>query len=184
MAVSKYMGIVIGSTFSRWTTLAAPYKVGRQFKTRKRFDVFVSCKCSCGTIMEVRAAQLLTDKTHKCKDCVGKSLRKGYKDVSGHYFTRMVNGAIKRGLEVTITIEDIYSLWIKQDKKCALTGEVVLFTPFSKDLDTASVDRIDSSKGYHLDNIQILHKDINRMKWEFTTEKFIKLCNMIIKYNK
>lgn len=184
MKKSKYINILIGSTFSEWTTIDSPYKVERQCETRKRFDVFVSCKCSCGNVSEIRASQLLNGKSHKCKKCVGKDLRKGYKDISGHSFARLVSGATKRGLDVSITIKDIYSLWLKQDKKCALTGEKVLFSPFSKELDTASVDRIDSSKGYHLDNIQILHKDINRMKWEFTSDKFIEWCTKIIKYNK
>ena len=44
---------------------------------------------------------------------------------------------------------------------------------------TASVDRIDSSKGYIADNIQILHKDINVMKWDFTQDYFLHLCYLI-----
>ena len=48
---------------------------------------------------------------------------------------------------------------------------------------TASLDRIDSKKGYIEGNIQWVHKDINRMKWAFNEDYFIKLCNNIYQYN-
>jgi len=44
---------------------------------------------------------------------------------------------------------------------------------------TASLDRIDSSKGYVKDNVQWVHKDINRMKWNFPQDKFVKLCSFV-----
>ena len=37
----------------------------------------------------------------------------------------------------------------------------------------ASLDRIDSSIGYTLDNIQWLHNDVNISKWEFSVDKFV-----------
>jgi hypothetical protein len=36
-------------------------------------------------------------------------------------------------------------------------------------------------KGYILDNIQWVHKDINQMKWGFSIEKFYFLCEQILK---
>jgi hypothetical protein len=44
---------------------------------------------------------------------------------------------------------------------------------------TASLDRIDSSKGYCEDNVQWVHKDINRMKNTFDQDYFISLCKLI-----
>lgn len=48
--------------------------------------------------------------------------------------------------------------------------------------DTASLDRIDSRHGYIPGNIQWLHKDINVMKWDHTTGRFIELCGMVIDF--
>jgi hypothetical protein len=48
---------------------------------------------------------------------------------------------------------------------------------------TASVDRIDSSKDYVEGNVQWLHKDINRMKWDLDTDKFIELCKLVANKN-
>jgi len=52
-----------------------------------------------------------------------------------------------------------------------------------KERGDASLDRIDNSKGYHLNNVQWVHKDVNRMKWIFEQDYFIKLCNKVSEYN-
>ena len=48
-------------------------------------------------------------------------------------------------------------------------------------LQTASLDRIDSTKGYSKDNIQWVHKDINCMKMDFSQQYFIDLCVKVAK---
>jgi hypothetical protein len=48
---------------------------------------------------------------------------------------------------------------------------------------TASVDRIDSSKGYFLDNIRWVHKTINYMKMDLEDIEFLNLCRNITVYN-
>ena len=45
---------------------------------------------------------------------------------------------------------------------------------------TASIDRIDSTKGYYIDNIQWVHKDVNRMKKDFEENYLFKICEAII----
>jgi hypothetical protein len=97
----------------------------------------------------------------------------GYKDVPGKIFSRLRNGAKKRNIEVTITIEDIYTQYIKQHKQCAFTG-----VPLEFGLD-ASVDRIDSQEGYHVWNIQIVHKTLNMMKKDMPNDLFISWCRMV-----
>jgi len=44
---------------------------------------------------------------------------------------------------------------------------------------TASVDRIDSSKGYVTGNIQIVHKTVNYMKHTLTQADFLFFCESI-----
>jgi hypothetical protein len=48
---------------------------------------------------------------------------------------------------------------------------------------TASLDRIDSSKGYTKNNIQWIYKPINSMKRDYTQERFIELCKLVAKNN-
>lgn len=49
---------------------------------------------------------------------------------------------------------------------------------------TASLDRIDSSRGYEIDNIQWVHKDVNKMKMGLSQNEFIDICKIISKNNR
>ena len=49
---------------------------------------------------------------------------------------------------------------------------------------TASLDRIDSSKGYTIDNVQWVHKKVNMMKKDMSDSEFIAWCNEISSYRK
>jgi len=51
-------------------------------------------------------------------------------------------------------------------------------------MNTASLDRIDSTKGYTIDNVQWVHTIVNRMKWNTDENEFIKWCDDIYEYNK
>jgi hypothetical protein len=47
---------------------------------------------------------------------------------------------------------------------------------------TASLDRINSKKGYTKDNVQWVHKWINFMKQDLDEEEFITFCEAIVNY--
>jgi len=71
--------------------------------------------------------------------------------------------------------------WYQADK-CALTGfDLSMRTVKGKgpNAESASLDRIDNDKGYTLDNVQWLHKDINWMKGRFDQQRFITLCRAV-----
>lgn len=75
----------------------------------------------------------------------------------------------QRFQDVDVTIEDLKEQWEKQDGKCPYTGfELVLPENMNiKKIDffhRASLDRIDSSKGYVKGNIQFISTPINLMK--------------------
>ena len=44
---------------------------------------------------------------------------------------------------------------------------------------TASLDRIDSKKGYTIDNVQWVYKKINMMKQNYDQKEFVNLCCLI-----
>ena len=44
---------------------------------------------------------------------------------------------------------------------------------------TASIDRIDSSIGYVIGNVQWVHKQVNFMKGTMEQKEFIKFCKLI-----
>lgn len=64
---------------------------------------------------------------------------------------------------------------MKQHRKCNLSGVELEFDKTN----SASLDRIDNTKGYTLENVQWVHKDINRMKNVFSQDYFIDMCHRI-----
>lgn len=107
-----------------------------------------------------------------------QSPRPKHDSISSEQIGNMIRGAKERNLEFDITCDDIYSKYIKQNKKCALSGIDILFNKDRK-LTTASVDRIDSSKGYTVSNIQIVHKDFNALKSNFPEKDLFNMCKLI-----
>lgn len=51
-----------------------------------------------------------------------------------------------------------------------------------KVMQTASLDRIDSLKGYTIDNVQWIHKHINYMKIDLTEQEFFHFIKQIYEY--
>lgn len=139
--------------------------------------------------------KIATRKKSNCRSCQAKLVSylqpkgknsknyRGYEDLPSRMFTNIKRCAIKRNIEFKITIQDCWYQWLKQNGKCAYTGEKLTFMNQRKRIHTASLDRIDSSKGYEIDNIQWVHKDVNFMKQSYNQEYFINLCKQITEYN-
>ena len=47
-----------------------------------------------------------------------------------------------------------------------------------------SIDRIDSSQGYYIENIQLVYPKINMMKFTYSQEEFIDMCKRVSNYSK
>jgi hypothetical protein len=106
--------------------------------------------------------------------------------IPSRYFYSLYNGATRRNIEFNITIDQIWVKFEQQEKKCAISGLNINFPEFGQKAtsQTASIDRINSDIGYIIDNIQWVHKDINKMKWELSQDRFLELCRIITEYNK
>lgn len=93
----------------------------------------------------------------------------------------------KRNIDCSISLDNVLYLWKKQKSKCALTNIELIIgkTQYHKHHggNTASLDRIDSDIGYHIDNIQIIHKIINNMKGFLPQNIFIYWCHQVAKNN-
>lgn len=120
---------------------------------------------------------------HKNKHVRKESIHwNGFMDISGTYWGGLKKSAKERGFEFSINIKYAWDVFIAQEEKCALSGVPIGFNKQSqlfKSLQTASLDRIDSSKGYIEGNIQWLHKTVNRMKWDLSEDDFIYFCRKI-----
>jgi hypothetical protein len=114
-----------------------------------------------------------------CRTCSnqGRAI-KGYQGIPASWYNAKVRRAKTRNYDFTVSIEEIWDIYIAQDKACALTGVPIAFK------DTASLDRIDNAEGYVRDNIQIVHKDVNYMKYIYSQDYFIKMCNLVASKHK
>ena len=149
------------------------------------------CECECGKCIEVSAYSLTTHNTKSCgcsKTKKGKEhpLYTGYELIAGRVWATLIRGAKERGFPFNITIKEAWEKFLAQDRKCALTGTLLIFSEKTNEQikTTASLDRIDSSKGYLLDNIQWVHKKINIMKSNMSQEEFINWCLLVTQNNK
>ena len=150
----------------------------------------VPCKCKCGKESLIDAYTLAKGKSRSCISCFNSNNNgannnswKGYKDIPASWFTRFRNYAKKKGNCFEISLEDVWKVYEKQNKKCSLSGLNIGFKRVGINNHaayTASLDRIDSKKGYSVDNIQLVHKDINIMKNAFDQDYFIQMCKAIV----
>lgn len=182
---------LLGLTFGK---LKVIQEAGRT-ATKK---VLWNCLCECGNFHTYVTSELRSGSVTSCgcsNMATGSAHRawKGCGEISGQMWGSIKNGATKRELPFNISINDAWNQFIKQNRKCKLTGLSLTFaTRQCKKRDniknnrsngTASLDRIDSKKGYELNNIQWVHKDVNMMKNKFDEDFFLHISRLIT-YNK
>lgn len=179
------------------------YLTIKSFYLPKHTDVTVAgfrciCKCDCGTTVEDLPVKIITGKRKTCGEStctyfkqvrVDASKKSSQGSFTGHeeiYGSRWASwriGAKKRNLAFEISIEYAWDLYISQNKLCALSGIPISFDgKWNSSETTASLDRIDSSKGYVEGNIQWVHKRINLMKGDLSDEDFTEWCRKVWVY--
>ena len=104
--------------------------------------------------------------------------------IPGRYFGSLFFSAKKRNLSFSITIDNIWKIYEKQNGICDISGLKIDFhKPGEKCThQTASLDRIDSLRGYEIDNVRWVHKTINIMKMDLSDKEFLFFCKQIIQY--
>jgi hypothetical protein len=162
-------------------------------KTRNGHYRYV-CHCECGNKTNVLLTHLRQGSTISC-GCANKKGNQsnnwsGIGEISGsfwnHHIVRSATGEKGRrsSVDLLITKEFAWNLFLSQNKKCKLSGMEIKFPIINSDKSyTASLDRIDSSLGYTENNVQWVHKDINMMKRIYNNEYFINMCKLIAKNN-
>lgn len=150
------------------------------------------CKCKCGnnTIASGDHIRRGNIKSCGCATPIGKLHKdwNGVGKISGAFWydhiVRSANGSKgRKPLLLNVDKKYVWELFEKQSGKCALSGMDITFPKKHNDKSwTASLDRIDSSKGYEKGNVQWVHKDINMMKRNYSQDYFIKMCKLIFKW--
>lgn len=166
----------------------------------------VLCQCDCGSTTSPRLMDVKLGKTVSC-GCYG-SAATSKRNVIMHREGRLKTDHLRRGSEPdeytnfryilkatkrssrksksnTLTLEDVKRVWVAQNGRCAYSGLSLVCPTHSDTLqDTpqylkASIDRIDSDKGYHADNIHIVSQTINYAKNRMTHEEMIEFLSIL-----
>jgi hypothetical protein len=142
------------------------------------------CICECGKETTASVAQLTCGVRKSCGCLKNRpaSLNptwKGAGELSGQRFYNFKKNALRRNILFSVSVEDLWALFLKQNKKCNLTGDELSFEKNSENV--ASLDRIDNEKGYEISNLQWVRADINSMKMGLTQQKFLDLCARVVK---
>lgn len=174
------------------------YKINRKLIT-------LTCDC-CGKefqkpISEYKRNLALGRSNYCSRSCSGKSCNKNgkqkgnYESIKDYTYNRLdeftpfryyLRNVRKRFKECTITLQDLKDQWEKQQGICPYSGiNLVLQTYKNHSNDiifSASLDRIDSSKGYIPGNIQFVSTAINYMKSTMSDERTKFLCHKIAEH--
>jgi hypothetical protein len=130
-----------------------------------------------------------------CKSCVKKKMASYHESTWGpdklqlsafkrtksvrDYLGYLRGKAIRRG-GVCVTLDELVEIWDAQRGRCALTDWEMTMKLGSGVIPTnCSIDRIDSSRGYEIDNVQLVCRAVNIAKSNLTPELFIMLCSAI-----
>lgn len=176
----------LGKTFGYLTAIESE-------KDSKGYNTRYICTCICGNTHSAARTHLRRGLiTHcGCRRSIGsKHIQwKGVGDISGDFWyshiVRSANGSKvgnreRKPKELTVSIEEAWDLFLIQEGKCKLTALPLKFPGKSKDKDwNASLDRIDSNKGYINGNVQWVHKHVNIMKNKFENDYFLHICKLI-----
>lgn len=139
------------------------------------------CQCVCGRVSLLKRESLCRGMSKGCWKCAGVKRRKGIERL---IWNKILNGAKYRSIDVELSLDQITNLLAKQNYKCALTGLPIELPTYESQGRyseyTASLDRINSDENYTIDNIQWVHKSVNRMKNNLSEEEFFKLCRLIV----
>lgn len=178
--ISKYTDIfVLGQKFGKYTVINSEIKINREAQ--------ILCQCDCGVINTVSCYTLLNKKSKGCSECNNTRKKnenptwKGFENISGKYYGRIKRSAEKRKIVFDVEIEYFNKLLVEQNFECKLSGLEISFSHSKKDnyKATASIDRIDSNKGYIVGNLQWINKNVNLMKNHFNQDFFLEICEKI-----
>jgi hypothetical protein len=87
----------------------------------------------------------------------------------------------KKSRRSTLNKEDVIGLYYKQKGKCAISGvKMTHITNQGKIETNISIDKIDPTKGYVIDNIQLVCNRVNVLKYDRDIQNLLKWCKLII----
>ena len=97
------------------------------------------------------------------------------------FLTYLRGKAAQRGKGEVISVDALELLWNTQGGKCALTGwDMTMELGRGVVPTNCSLDRVDSSRGYGVGNVQLVCRAANVAKSDLSLKDFITLCRSVV----
>lgn len=175
MGINKGLKLKIGTKFGKWTIISETIE-------RKNNLTLWECQCKCGKVSKVPLNNLMNGSSRQCSSCskkqTGQMKRNGYKEISGQMWSEIKLKANNKKDIFEINIVDAWDLFVKQNKKCAISNMDIILTgyPYDKNRTSATLITINPNLGYVKENIQWVHKNVAKMKGKLTLNELIDIA--------
>ena len=176
-AQDRSLKIQIGDKYKKWTVIDGP-------KYDSTNHLMYLAQCECGNTRWFSPNELTNpNKCFECVECAAKTrgalLAKDNGSCGNLKLTRynkLKRSAEKRDYTFEVSIEYLWNLFQKQKQICAITGDYI------SSIEEASLDRIDSSKGYIEGNVQWVTQQANLSKHIMTMEQLYEFCRKVLNH--
>jgi hypothetical protein len=149
-------------------------KSSKEYNRRIKLNKSLYCSLSCAGVANQDSLGEYKGKTLQIPIDVVKRKKDKFSDL--RVFARL---ARRRDTEQDLTLEYLKDLWEQQNGICPLTGWVLSLERKAKP-NQASLDRIDSNKGYIQGNVRYIALIANLCKWTFDDEQLIHFCKSVV----
>ena len=162
--------------------------VERSNQSRKRVYFDVICK-NCGSHLVLRWDSIAKDTVQgKCSKCIGNSVTATVEPLYNISYNRYKQNAISRNFNFELTRDQFKEIVSKNCIYCNNPPtEIQSLKRYNKTghpIYMNGIDRIDSTKGYTLDNCVPCCEICNRMKLNYSLDFFYKHIEKIYNYHK
>jgi len=218
-SIASALGRCWSSTYAKAVLLKltkpkAPVQIGEKLgrllvlkvsdKKSTSHALFFTCQCDCGSIVDVRAAQLRNGRTKSCGCYTVEQTQRALRMAPGQTSYRSLErrtkvSARKRNLEYNLTTEQFmslvclschwcgqepapYNVYMKHDGTFRPTNSVTIGWARQQTVFVNGIDRIDSSVGYTIENCVPCCSMCNLMKLDYSPEQFLNQVKKIAEH--
>ena len=175
-ARSRLNRIEIGTHIKHWTVLEGPIY--------QNHTAYYKVRCDCGKeLLKLPIEILNPNGDFQCASCAQKEnkiesmIANGMVgDLALTQYTRLKKSAERRNYEFSVSIKYLWDLFQEQKQICAITGDYI------PNIKEASLDRIDSSKGYIEGNVQWVTQQANLSKHIMTMKQLYEFCRKVLNH--